>query len=117
MRISDWSSDVCSSDLDSGTEGKARGTAGATPAGGSGADGLAEVLEEGLDAQHAGAVLEGAAARLVDAQVVANVGHAEDLAEPDDRGGLLATLAAGVAEQADPIDPRLEGPQSETQSL
>src|SRR3546814_13691480 len=74
--------------------------AGAVPAGGSGADRLGEVLEEGLDAEHPGAVLEGAAARMVDAQVVAHVRHAEDVAQSEHRRGLQAALAVGVADNA-----------------
>src|SRR5690606_20868607 len=45
-------------------------------------------------------VLKGAAARLVDAQVVAHVGHAEDLAEAYGGGRFEAALAIGVAEHA-----------------
>src|SRR3546814_10996518 len=74
--------------------------AGAVPAGGSGADRLGKVLEEGLDAEHPGAVLEGRAARMVDAQVVAHVRHAEDVAQSEHRRGLQAALAVGVAEHA-----------------
>src|SRR3546814_6747882 len=75
--------------------------AGAVPAGGSGADRLGEVLEEGLDAEHPGAVLEGRAARMVDAPVVAHVRHAEDVAQPEHRRGLQAALAVGVADRSD----------------
>src|SRR3546814_15577262 len=88
------------------------------PAGGSGADRLAEVLEEGLDAEHPGAVLEGAAARMVDAQVVAHVGHAEDVAQPEHRRGLPAALAVGVAEHHSRLHPLgLVAPAAEPAAL